>query len=211
MMSFFSQMLRYPLTVFVHTMEAFVNAVRDIQKTTDQTIGAMVGGVAQALGNAPGGESLSTDSQMTGGVISGDATQTTRKEERKMADQDLGGDDLKYVSYSILFTKPDLEATLEKQKEQLVSYPTDGGSYGGLKIAHFMGKVGQHEVERPQAWKENNYPHGATDDKHWKIPDEDEQYITFIYSVDRRIPKGNANYPREQVRVLKEIRDKLKL
>src|SRR5260370_11209288 len=121
-----AQMLRFPLTVFASTMEAFVNVMREIQKATDQTIGAMVGGVASA------------DSHLTGGVIADDASKATLKEESKMSDQDLGGADLKYVSYSILFTKADLEVTLEQQEEDIVNYSTNGGSYGALKIADFF-------------------------------------------------------------------------
>jgi hypothetical protein len=211
MMRFFAQMFRYPLTVFVYSMEAFVSAMRDVQKTTDQTIDAMVGGVAQAVGTAPVGESGSTDSHLSGGVIADDANQTTRKEESKMADQDLSGEGLKYVSYSILFTKPNLEATLEEQKEELVNYSTNGGSYGGLKIAHFMQRVAKGEVPRPDEWKEPGslYPPGDTGQYITKIPKDDEKYITFIYQVDRRLDKNDPNYPREQVKVLTEIRDRL--
>lgn len=116
MMKFFVQILRFPLTVFVHSIEAVVNAVREIQMTTDQTIDAMVGAVADTLGKAPSDGNISEDPQMTGGVINDGGEQTTQKEKRKMADLDLSGDDLKYVSYSIVFTKPDLETTLEEKR-----------------------------------------------------------------------------------------------
>src|SRR5260370_41299842 len=99
-----AQMLRFPLTVFASTMEAFVNGTREIQKATDQTIGAMGGRVA------------STDSHLTGGVIADDASKATLKEGSKMSDQGLGRADVKYVSYSILFKKADLEDTLEQQE-----------------------------------------------------------------------------------------------
>ena len=54
-----------------------------------------------------------------------------------MADQDLSGDELKYVSYSILYTKADKEDTLQAEKQEIVTYATDGESFGGLKIAEF--------------------------------------------------------------------------
>lgn len=126
-----------------------------------------------------------------------------------MMDQDLGGDDLKYVSYTVLFTKRDLEAPLEREQQDIVSYSTNGGSYGALKIAKFMRKVAQGRVRRPSVWKENDYPPGAEDDTHWEIPDEDLKYITFIYHVDRRLPRQEAEYDKDQVGVLKEIRNRL--
>ncbi len=197
MTNLFAQMLRYPLTVFVQTMEAFVNVIRDMQKATEQTIGAMVGGVGSA------------NSHLTGGVIADGANQTTRKEEGKMADQDLSGTGLKYVSYSILFTKPDLEGTLEQQQEDLVNYSTNGESYAALKIAEFFGRNAAGAVPRPQVWRANNYPSDAADDNHWTIPEEDRKYVTFIYQVDRRLDKNDPNYPKDQVKVLREIRDRL--
>ena len=105
MMKFFTQVFRYPLAVFVATMEALAGAVREIQKTTDQTINAMVGGDGHSVGAAPGGQTDATNSQVSGGVTADGDNQTTIKEESRMSDQDLGGADLKYVSYSILFNQ----------------------------------------------------------------------------------------------------------
>jgi hypothetical protein len=47
------------------------------------------------------------------------------------------------------------------------------------------------------------------DDFNWTIPDQDRRYVTFIYQVDRRLDKNDPNYPKEQVAVLKQIRDRL--
>lgn len=211
-MKLFAQMLRFPLTLLVYTMEAFVNAMRDAERSTDQTIKSVLGGVTQALGDAPGSQTVSTDSGLSGAHVIDSDYSTTHKEAIKMADQDLGGEDLKYVSYSILFTKADLEATLEKQDEDLVNYATNGGSYGGLKITHFFEKVALRKIPRPPVWIDNGYPENAdpNDPYIWKLPLEDEKYVTFIYQVDRRLDKNDPNYPKEQVKVLKEIRDKLK-
>lgn len=198
----FTQIFRFPLAVFVYSMEAVLNALRDIQRTTDQTLDAMAEGFTHT------GEKA-TDDHLTDGVNSKDDRQTTDKEEREMPDQDLGGTGLKYVSYSILFTKPDLEATLEQQQEVLVNYATNGESFAALRIAEFFERNAAGEVRRPAVWRENNYPANAIDEFHWRIPDDDRRYVTFIYQVDRRLDKGDPNYPKEQVRVLKEIRDRL--
>jgi hypothetical protein len=211
MMKFFAQMLRFPITVFVSTMEVFVGAMRDVQTNTDRTINTMVDGFGQALGSAPGSQDTSADSRVTGGVIVDTANSTTLKEERQMADQDLSGTDLKYVSYSILFTKPDLEVTLRRQREELVNYSTNGESFGALKIAEFFERNALGKVERPEEWARNNYPPDATDETHWTIPRDDRRYVTFIFEVTRRLDRTDPNYPKEQVKVLKEIRDKLRL
>jgi hypothetical protein len=198
----FTQIFRFPLAVFVYSMEAVLNALRDIQRTTDQTLDAMAEGFTHT------GEKAADD-HLIDGVNSKDDRQTTDKEERKMPDQDLGGTGLKYVSYSILFTKPDLEATLEQQQEVLVNYATNGESFAALRIAEFFGRNAAGQVPRPKIWRENNYPANAVDELHWEIPDDDRRYVTFIYQVDRRLDKGDPNYPKEQVKVLKEIRDRL--
>lgn len=204
----FTQILRFPLAVFVYSMEALLNALRDIQRTTDQTLDAMADGFTRTLVNERPGEKAADD-HLTAGVNSKDDRQTTDKEERKMPDLDLSGTGLKYVSYSILFTKPDLEATLEEQREVLVNYSTNGESFAALRIAEFFGRNAAGQVRRPTVWIENGYPENAVDDFHWNIPEDDRRYVTFIYQVDRRLEKGDPNYPKEQVKVLKEIRDRL--
>jgi hypothetical protein len=53
-------------------------------------------------------------------------------------DQDLSGDDLKYVIWSIVFTKPGYECILQKQQEELVNYSADGSTYAAVKIAKYL-------------------------------------------------------------------------
>ena len=143
-----------------------------------------------------------------------------------MSDQDLGGDDLKYVIWSIVFTKPGYECILQKQQEELVNYSADGNTYAAVKIARFLDGARHGHVERPELWNERGYP-GQTDKttsagrresttvistpgsttagvssssgaeapssreshKGWRIPSEDQKYISFLYRVDRRLPK----------------------
>jgi hypothetical protein len=195
----FNELVKLPMSAFVRTMEVFVKALKDFQSISDQSIDAIVGLAVADRWNA-------------GALSTGAATftsSTNPQEVRRMVDQDLSGDDLKYVSYTILFTKRDLEATFEEEQQDIVSYSTDGGSYGALKIAKFMKKVGRGEIKRPSTWKENNYPPDAVDETHWEIPDEDEKYISFIYRVDRHLPRQEAEYDKDQVKVLREIRDRL--
>lgn len=125
-----------------------------------------------------------------------------------MTGQDLGGDDLKVVRYRIIFTKRDYEATLY-EGEETVSYPTDGGSYGGLKVAQFFRRVSLHQISRPQKWIDANYPPNTTSNTDWEIPDEDQRYVTFLYEVLGRIEREEAEYDKQKVKILGEIRDRL--
>jgi hypothetical protein len=193
-------MMKLPVAAFVATMEVVTKAMRGFQETFEQTVEAISSGAAEAL---------SQSTPVAPAELNTGVEKRSNLEDVPMSDLDLSGDDLKYVSYSIVFTKRDYEATLESQKHQVINYSTDGGSYGGIKIAHFMARVASGEVERPKIWKENNYPQDAQDDKHWQIPVEDERYLTFVYEVDQRLPRETADYDRRQVRVLQEIRDKL--
>lgn len=188
----FGQMMRLPFTALIYSFEILMRTVRGMQRMTDQGFETLAGDDGQRASKA-------NHTQAT----------THEEEENVMWDnQDLSGDDLKYVNYQILFTKRDFEATLDKQQQDLVSYPTNGGSYGGLKISHFMDDVSKGKVKRPAEWRQSGseYPPGATGDYFTSIPIEDERYITFIYSVERRIPREGKEYDRDQVRELRGIK-----
>src|SRR5258708_998045 len=110
MLQAFTWMIRLPTAVLLTGVEAFRKALQEVQQLLDQGVQAV---------------SPSTDD--TDHCSRTDCVaKTIQKEDDAMIDQDLGGDDLKYVSYSILFTKRDYEATLEQRTEFLVNYPTDG-------------------------------------------------------------------------------------
>jgi hypothetical protein len=129
-----------------------------------------------------------------------------------MDDQDLSGDDLKYVSYAIIFTKRDYEATLEENTQELVNYPTNGGSCGGLKITKYFTRFTTAQGnERPEVWANAKYPPAKyfTDENHWEVPPEDENYITFIYKVEKRLPREHAEYDKRTVKALRGIEGKL--
>ncbi len=209
LMTLMGQMLRLPFTGFVYSFEIFIRTMREMQRLADQSFEGLAGDIVQSSNDTSGHGNVSG----AGGTGTDLNNQTTREEESGMwDDQDLSGDDLKYVSYSILFTKRDLEATLEEQKQDLVSYSTNGGSYGGLKIAKFMGRLMDKEgkgVPRPEIWKENNYPNNNAEDTHWKFPDDDEKYITFIYKVDRRLSRQDADYDKQKLDALRGIKSSI--
>ena len=154
-------------------------------------------------------------------------------------DQDLSGDDLKYVIWSILFTKPGYECILQKQQEELVNYAADSSTFAAVKIARFLDSARHGHSDRPEAWSERGYPSDAPNgksnrkekesttvittpgsttiassssaearssssdknDKGWRIPSEDQKYITFVYRVERRLPKQEETTRVERVTV----------
>lgn len=202
MLKLIGELLKLPMAALAYSMEALAVATGEVRRISERGIDDLVGGAARALAESPGG------GRRAGGEPE-NASNATTEEATTLNDQDLGGDDLKYVTYSILFTKRDLEATLEREHQDVVNYSTDGGSYGALKIAHFMARVAAGEVRRPTVWAQNGYPEGFKAGVPWKIPAEDEKYITFVFSVDRRLERQDAQYDKDQVKVLKEIRDRL--
>jgi hypothetical protein len=80
-------------------------------------------------------------------------------------DQDLSGDDLKYVIWSIVFTKPGYECILQKQQEELVNYSADSSTYAAVKIAKFLDSARHGHSDRPEAWGDKGYPSDASKPK----------------------------------------------
>jgi hypothetical protein len=135
-------------------------------------------------------------------------------------DQDLSGDDLKYVIWSIAFTKPGFECVLEPQHEEIVAYSADGASFAALKIAKFLERARHGHAAKPESWNDTYPPPvskttarreaiatnpaasasiddtTASSDRGWRIPAEDQKYITFLYRVDRRLPKQDVEVTR---------------
>lgn len=204
-----SQMMRLPLTTFVYSLEMFVRTMQEMQRSLGQSVDAVSNGLAGTLdGISSSGSRALTN---TSGEASEEGVrisqQTMNEEESNMGDQDLSGDDLKIVRYRIIFTKRDFEATLEKGEEEVVDYPTNGASFGGLKVAHFMSRLVRGKVSLPREWKGKNYPRKNPPEFGWRIPVKDERYIMFLYEVIRRIEREEAEYSKDKVQVLREIRD----
>lgn len=202
-----------PVATFFYSLEMFAKTVQGIQEMVSHSMNAMAGEITQLFDNTPSGKS-DAPSAVPSDTHNGRApttTQTPQQKERHMPDQDLGGDDLKYVRYSIVFTKRDYETTLQADRLELVDYATDGASYGGLKLVEFF--TNPRGFPHPQEWTGTDaYPLGAeTKDPLTinDIPDEDRKYVTFIYQVDRRLPKNADDYEKRQARALEAISRKI--
>jgi hypothetical protein len=210
-MWFLNQMIMLPVATLFYSLEMFAKTVQGIQEMVNHSMNAMAEEITQLFDNASSGKSdvPGTVPSDTHGGSAQTTSQTVQQEERHMPDQDLGGDDIKYVRYSILFTKHDFEATLQPERQELVDYATDGASYGGLKLAEFSARTFPHPVEWTGV---DPYPPGAeTKDPLTlsDIPSEDRKYVTFVYQVDRRLPRTEEDYERRQARALEAISRKI--
>jgi hypothetical protein len=211
-MWFLNQMIMLPVATLFYSLEMFAKTVQGIQEMVSHSMNVMTEEITQLFDNAPSGQSdvpsaVPSDTQ---GGSAPTTSQTLQQEERHMLDQDLGGHDIKYVRYSIIFTKRDYEATLLEERREPVNYATDGASYGGLKLVEFF----RGTFPRPPEWRRETdpYPPGhehqdrvSIDD----IPDEDRKYVTFIYQVEQRLPRTEEDYERRQARALEAISRKL--
>jgi hypothetical protein len=125
-------------------------------------------------------------------------------------DQDLCGPDLKYVEYSILFTKRDLETTLQSEDNEVIDYSTNGASFGGVRVARFMVDWGAspNGIPMPPIWQDRNYPPQVSIPGRVllnELPETDQRFITFVYRVKNRLCKQSKEYDREEVEALRDI------
>jgi hypothetical protein len=221
---FFSQMLKFPVAAVAAGFEIMARVMRDMQQTFDRNVDVVAEGMAQSLREqtAETGTQVQ-DPEGTSKVVTGnridESDSTTQKAGGNMGDwdgqdQDLSGEDLKVVQYRIIFTKRDYEATLSEH-EETVNYPTNGASYGGLKVAQFMGDLREHGRKLPQSWQDNDeelkYPPDKfiKDGRYYGIPEDDQRYITFLYEVIRHVEREEKEYDKEQVKILDQIRRRL--
>jgi hypothetical protein len=211
------QMMRWPFWFTGATMDLMLQGMERMTGQTNWAMGSegprgsgRSGGTADTRGagsmnvSTSGGSNRSAGWNMAGGqayVSSGD-------------DQDLGGDDLKYVLWSIVFCKPGYETVLEPLQSDIVSYSADGASYAAVKIAKYLEKTRNGRTERPQIWTEKGYPDASSgprressnvvggntaapsQERGWRIPAEDHKYIKFVYRVERRFPKEEPEVTR---------------
>jgi hypothetical protein len=125
-------------------------------------------------------------------------------------DEDLSGDDLKYVNYAIYFTKRDFETALQEQQEELVDYATNVASFAGIKLVDFFERVESQGIPWPTAWDTSpgaGYPQLGEPLKN--IPEADRKFLQVVISVKYRYPKQNPETDREQTEALREIREQI--
>jgi hypothetical protein len=208
-------MVKAPLDIFMASLDLFVKTMRDFQVVFNETADSLTAdvfaddeGAQDWFGLTNGGGDAGFP---PGQADVGREVQSDSRRETRMADIDLGGDDVKNVSYWISFVKPDFVATLQTMKDETIDYATNEGSFGGLKIGEFFENLAQGNIPMPKEWTKlptteyKLHPSGYLK----AIPDRDRKYIRFNLKLNWRQPLPDAERERDKVEVLREIRDRL--
>ena len=218
-MRLFGEMMMLPLAVFVQGMELFIKTIQGMQRVADDGMDVMAGGTTEAAGPVPVRQSddvSNTTGSETGGVDKNDAA-TNLKEKINMSDTDLSGKDtLKLVRYKILFIKRDYE-TAFPEREELVADSMDATGYTAWKVAEFIQRLGDRETKIPGKW--NGYPENRKHPAHpyrdgdilLGLPEDDKKYLRVYFEVLDRYDREDAKYEQQQINVLKQIRDRIKV
>ena len=237
LMRLFGQMMMLPLSIFVYSMDLFVRTIQEVQRAADGGMDMVVSGTAQTRADAaPGGGRPSHSGPVDGGVPApcreqGDSgaganqatasegecrtgVETNQKESRTMSDKDLSDDMLKLVRYKILFVKRDYEHAFQ-EREELVHDNMTGDAFAAWKVAEFIQRLNREEV--PHKWLKKNYPRQFEDDERdgtkaayisW-LDEDDKKYLRVYYEVLERYEREESRTAEDQIKVLKEIRDRL--
>lgn len=134
-------------------------------------------------------------------------------------DRDLNDDMLKLIRYKILFVKRDFEHAFPEH-EELVSDNMEPSAYAAWKVAEFIQSLGKKETVVPGKWgtypdqkdQEGNYEYREKiNDKQilTGLPEDDKKYLRVFYEVLDRYPREKLKYEEDQLKVLREIRDKM--
>lgn len=132
-------------------------------------------------------------------------------------EKDLHDDMLKLVRYKVMFVRREYEVAFP-EREDLVPDNLDGSSFTAWKIAEFIQELQRGETLVPPKWANKNYPNNPDppdppfqkDGKLFGLPPEDKKYLRVYYEVLDRYPREKFKYEEQQIRILEEIRDKLK-
>ena len=109
---------------------------------------------------------------------------------------DLTGDDLKYVAYSVLYVERSHETTLQKERREVVDYDTTSDAFIRLKLAEFLSSL-EMGLPIPDSWKDGNHPRadfryipdGARPATYSKIPRSALKYVSVSVGVIGRTPR----------------------
>lgn len=208
------QMFFIPLRTFLYGMGMMIEAMRGMQVIGDRGMEVMAGGVvAEPAVPPPATGHISETVNPINEAVKGGI------EETKQMDQDLNDDMLKLVRYKILFVKRDYEFAFPEH-EELVSDNMDGQAYTAWKIAEFIQKLekGRREPDAekfriPEKWEE--YPKAEHRYEHSGarylagIDEDDKKYLRVFYEVLERYPREKFKFEEDQIKVLKEIRDRI--
>ena len=217
MFQFLGRMMKLPLEAFVYSMEMFVKTMQGIQQIAYQGIDLLSDGSGQPPIDASGDQSDVTRVAMEPTSEKGaePAPQSMPKEDVKMADKNLSGEDLKLVRYKILFVKRDYEHAFEEQ-EELVHDNTTEAAFNAWKVGQFIQDIEKPDQEKykfPVKWDKSQdlKKHKSSRNylKGFPFQEDDKKYIRVYFEVLERYPREPFRYQEEQISILKDIRDTL--
>jgi hypothetical protein len=226
----FGQMMLLPLVTFVYAVESFAKALREIRHTSARTLDTFTGRhddfdhemvPRYADGPRSRGEPASCVNETdcaalnVNGRSSQTTVQSTETEDHEMTEQDLRGDDLKVVRWTISFIRRDVEKTLDFGLD-MINYSTTEGDYRATKRdEYFRESLGRGKgFKRPQEWVSENYPpalQGGQPNPQYienrsgieyviNLPEEDKnKYIRVHIEVVTRYEKQERPYKKVKV------------
>jgi len=225
---FFRQIMLMPVSTVSYGMQIFMWLLQGMMQISNQGMNAMTTGTAQTFGRM--GMPAAGDANTSG---AGNIQPSNRKEERNMSDQSWGSgressagssqswgmsescketepcDRLRLIRFKVLFLKRDLEVAFPEQ-EELVAEEIPKEGFISWKIAEFIQPMSRGEVRQPGKWKEKNYPPGSKGGNVMSLPDKDKRFLRVYCQVLDTYERERMNYERDQIDVLKEIRDAIK-
>ena len=212
MIQFFGQMMKLPLEAFVYSMGMLVKTMQGLQQIAYQGINLVTDGSGQ-----PPIETSSDENNVTHVAIENTleeeaeaAPQTILKEDVKMSDKDLSGEDLKLVRYKILFIKRDYEHAFEEQEELVYDDTSDAG-FTAWKVGQFIQDIEKEHPNKyrfPSKWDKISNPQEHKDGAYLKgfpFPEDDKKYLRVYFEVLQRYPREPLRYQEEQLTILRDI------
>jgi sulfatase modifying factor 1 len=127
-------------------------------------------------------------------------------------DLDLRDDMLKLVRHKVLFVRREYEVAFP-EREEIVSDNMDPDAFTAWKVAEFIQGLSRNETPVPEKWKEKSYPapEYVKDGHLLGIDEEDKKYLRIYFEVLERYPREKFKYEEQQIQVLEQIRDVLRL
>jgi hypothetical protein len=223
--SFFSvlgQFLLIPFETLAYAMGLMAENAREMQRTTSRGMEVIVGGrrPSGSAGRAPAATSVlsRTGYEAENKPTSKERTTTmSTYEAETRTNRDLHDDMLKLVRSKILFVKREYEVAFREQ-EDLVFDNMDQTAFTAWKAAEFIQALERGDIEVPHRWREKNFPKNQPDERPYtengklkRLPEEDKKYLRVYYEVLERYPREKFRYEENQIRVLEQIRDRIKM
>jgi len=208
---YLGQIFFTPFRTFVYGMEMLLDAVRGVQRAGDRGMHLMTGGYPAAPGTPgidplPGANSATRESTGVNQAGAGSGAEIVIEETERM-DKDLNDDQLKLIRYKILFVKRDYEHAFP-EVEELISDNMDGPAYTAWKVAQFIQDLAHRDTKVPRKW--GTYPDNFRDGDYLTgLPEDDKKYLRVFYEVLERYPREKLKYEEDQLKILREIKDRM--